>query len=525
MDQNNVRYLGLDLSDRKAAACVMNATGEIVVEATIKLDPVTVAAFVRFHGVTDAVVETGTHSRWVALTLLDLGVGVVMADARRVELVTKNARKSDVNDARILARLLRADPTLLCPVHVRSVAAQAALDVLKMRSTFSAERVRAVNFVRGIAKSRTFHIASGTTGAFPERARLALPADLAASLDPKLRQVEFLTREIIGCDKRIASVANDYPAVEILKTMYGIGVATALMFVLIIDDPARFRSSRDVGAYLGLVPRRDQSGRLDKSLGISKTGNAMLRRQLVNCAMQVCRATAPDSDLKRKAQRILDTGGSKVRKRAAVAIARTMAVVLHRMWVTSTAWEPLQQPAQAPIALPARTTNTFTDAIETPRPPDRPTPISGDCAKQLEASAPPTTSGRRLQHPSSDSTMHRAATPTKSADRSAKGKGVGGESGAKGKPRGPRPKASQGKPPEAASTASELPGPGTGTIARTNDLTCIQEPEEKIPSATADGDRGGPPPKPATRRKIKQGGAPAPACEGHRGEENSSPAP
>ena len=157
-----------------------------------------------------------------------------------------------------------------------------------------------------------------------------------------MEQITSLTERIRQYDRQLEAVSKErYPETELLRQVEGVGPLTGLTFVLTLGDPSRFEESRSVGAYLGLVPARDQSGDSDPQKRISKEGDEMLRRLLVSCAHYILGPFGSDSDLRRHGEKIACRGGKNAKKRAVVAVARKLAVLLHRLWVTAETYEPL----------------------------------------------------------------------------------------------------------------------------------------------------------------------------------------
>ena len=406
-ERSNATYAGLDVGDRNTHICVLDAAGKVVERMVVPTEEGALLSALRPYPLTALTFETGTHSLWLARTVRHLGVEPVVANARKVELITRNHRKSDVNDAYNLARLLRADPELLHPVHVRSEASQRSLTMLKARHALVCMRTKAVNTVRGLVKASGHRVANCTTAAFVARA-VELPAGLRDDLAPMLDMIGQLTERIHAYDKQIEAAGKDIPAVRRLRSVPGVGPVIALGFVLYLDDPLRFPRSRDVGAYLGLCPRHDQSGDIDRTGHISKTGSTWIRSLLVNAAQHLLSRRGKECTLRRWGLSLMERGVN--RRRAAVAVARRLAVLLHRLWVDGVAWDPLR-------GAPAPTSPPSSDGA-----PPQPRPDSDDCAVPVAATPQGATARGRLQRPTSDPTMHRAPEPpTKSADRSKSG--------------------------------------------------------------------------------------------------------
>jgi len=307
--------------------------------------PTTAAGMQRYFGgmvrVTVAM-ETGTHSPWVSRLLSCLGHEVLMAHSRKLRLIYENRRKRDRVDARYLARIARLDPGLLYPVRHRGESAQKDLAVLRSREALVGARTQMVNHMRGAVKSFGGRLPSCSTVSFPKRVRGQVPEPLEGALMPVVDLIVQLTERIKGYDRRIhALIEESYPEAKRLMQVHGVGEITSLAYVLTLEDPGRFERSRTVGAYLGLVPATQSSGESDPQLRITKEGNPFLRRLLVQCAHYILGAFGSDSDLRRHGLRIAERGGKNAKRRAVVAVARKLAVLLHRLWRTGEAYQPL----------------------------------------------------------------------------------------------------------------------------------------------------------------------------------------
>jgi transposase len=346
--KQSIRFvLGIDVSDSQSVLRLLDTeSGEV---RTIR--PVSTRAdamgplFERLESGTRVVVETGVHAGWIARLARSAGHETIVADARRLEAVTKNTRKCDNVDALLLAQLGASSVSLLHPVDVRSAEDQADLSVVRLRDAVVQVRTKLINAVRGTVKTCGVRIRKCDTSDFHEVAATQRPAELAPAVDPLLDAIKALNESIAKHDETIEKLCAKRTETKRLLAVPFVGEITAATFALVIGNPERFRDPRDVGAYLGLVPKRDQSGKTDRQLGISKTGDELLRRLLVQCAHLIMRKNAPDSDLKRHGLRISARGGKNAKKRAAVALARKLAVILLVLWKKDVAYEPLRSQA------------------------------------------------------------------------------------------------------------------------------------------------------------------------------------
>lgn len=340
--------IGFDLGDRSGSLFEISAAGDVSRPASVKLTRETVRACFETKPPAHVVIEVGTHSRWVAAELKALGHTVTVANPWRVKLISQAQRKNDKRDAELLARLGRADRELLSPVEHRGIDAQRDLAALKARDVLVSTRTRLINFARGIVKSFGERLPDCDAAGFVKKARTAVPAELAPELGPVLDALEGVEKAIDAADERIAALAKKDPDVEVVSQPYGVGVLTALTFLRVIEDKKRAKKSRDVAAILGLTPKQDQSGATDRQLGITKAGDALCRRLLVQSAQIILQPRAADSDLKRWGLALAERGGPSGKKRAIIAVARKLAVLMHRLWTTGEDYQPLGYRKQAP---------------------------------------------------------------------------------------------------------------------------------------------------------------------------------
>jgi transposase len=334
--------IGLDLGDRSSWYCVLDERGELQAEGKVSTTAKAMCEAFQRMPRSRIVLETGTHSPWVSRVLSELGHEVIVAHARNVRLIGESRRKDDRLDARTLARLARIDPQLLSPVKHRSAKAQADLTLIRARAGLVRARTALVNTVRSLAKSYGERLRScNVRNMDPEKAE-GLSPELQAALEPLLRSVESLSEGIREYNQRIEALAQQsYPEVALLKQVKGVGTLIALTFLLTLEDPHRFRKSRDVGCYLGLQPGRRNSGQSEPQMHISKEGDPYLRTLLVQGAQHILGPFGPDCDLRRWGLKLAERGGKSGKKRAIIATARKLAVLLHRLWVTGDVYEPL----------------------------------------------------------------------------------------------------------------------------------------------------------------------------------------
>lgn len=336
--------IGLDLGDRYTRYSVLDQqSGEEVGSGRVRTTPAGMERFLENYPRARVVLEVGTHSRWANQVAQDACAEVLVANPRKLSFIYQNDRKSDVVDAAALARVGRLDPKLLSPIQHRSRVAQADLAILRARSGLVSARTKLVNTLRGIVKSFGWRIPPQAANRIGHKTLRFVPEDLQPALGPLLLSIEALTDEIAEYDQRVESLADEtHPDSSCFTQVYGVGKLTAMAYMLTVEDRGRFRSSRTAGAYFGLVPRRDQSGAVEKQLSITKAGDRMVRTLLVQCAHRILASNAPDSDLRRAGERIASRGGRTAKRRAVIAVARKLAVLLHALWRSGEVYEPLK---------------------------------------------------------------------------------------------------------------------------------------------------------------------------------------
>ena len=335
--------IGMDLGDKSSRYCVLNEEGEVVLERGVGSSQKAMRQVFGAIPRCRIAMEVGGHSPWLSRLLEKLGHEVIVANARQVKLISQSSRKNDRLDAQMLARLARVDPQLLRPIRHRSERAQGHLMVIRVRAALVEARTGLVNAARGLAKSMGERLPKCDTDQMREERMEMLPQGLQETLRPLLQEVESLTEKIKQCDVKIEQIARtEYPETSLLRQVSGVGTLIALTFVLTLEDRARFARSRDVGCFVGLRPSQGDSGASKPQLPITKEGDMYLRKMLVQGAHCILSHRGPDTDLKRWGLRLSDRGGKNAKKRAIVAVARKLGVLLHRLWVTGDVYEPLR---------------------------------------------------------------------------------------------------------------------------------------------------------------------------------------
>jgi len=343
---------GLDLGDRTLSLCLCTGEGEVLEQGRVRTTAPSLARRFQAAEPMRIALEVGTHSPWVSRLLRQWGHEVIVANPRKVKLIGNSRRKNDRIDARTLADLASVRPRLLHPVEHISAEAQADRVVLRSRDALVRARSGLISHVRGVVKAQGERVVLCSAEAFANRALASLPPVLVAVLKPTLELLGELNEKIRGYNHQIERLIRErYPQVQRLTQVKGVGPITGLAFVLTLGDPTRFAKSRTVGAYLGLVPALRDSCKSEPQLRISKEGDPYVRRLLVQCAHYILGPFGEDSDLRRMGQRLMVNGGKNARKRARVAVARKLSVLLHRLWVSGLKYQPLYQ-SVAQVSVP-----------------------------------------------------------------------------------------------------------------------------------------------------------------------------
>ena len=523
--------VGVDLGDRKSLGCVY-ALGTVMAWFEFEMTPEGVREAFEGKGYAKVAMEAGAQSGWVTRLLRTLGYAPMVANPRKLKAISANERKSDRNDALLLAKLVGADASLLHPIEHRSEERALALTVLGARDAAVGGRTRLINTIRSMAKGMGHRLKRGSAEGFVHRAA-EVPAALAPAVTGLFAVLGTLNEQIAAYDAQLERMVEEtFPEAQRPKQIRGVGPVTALAFVLTLEDAKRFPNGRTAAAFLGLAPKRDQSGSIDRQLGISKTGSNLVRRLLVHCAQYILGPLGRDCDLRRWGHALAARGGRNGKKRAIVATARRLAVLMFRLWKSGDPWEPLHNVTAAekraapavPVAADTSVSGgaTLQDTLfNVCSDVERPEPaVADDCASFLESAGNRPSRGIDCSAADSlDPSMHRATSgPSSSADRS-----VGNRTTAKTNP--PVKAGAPGRKPKSGPTTTH---------------------------ATADGDRGGPlpgvgvapapgsgatrparPPAPmeapetgpALRSTHRRGGAPAPTRKPSRSGRIPDPAP
>ena len=333
------------MGDRYTHVHALGAGGEVVRERRVRTTTAALGMVLTGLPPSRVVIEAGPRSPWLSRVVAELGHEAVVANPRQVALIARSQRKTDRLDAAWLARLGRFDPELLAPIRHRSERSQHDLAVVRARDALVRSRTLLINHVRGAVKACGAALPSCTAGTFHRKAAEQIPAGLGPALLPLVGAAGELTARIAAADREVETLCAAYPETQALRQVAGVGLITALTFVLTLEAPGRFPKNREVGAYLGLVPRQRDSGEREPQLGISRSGDPHLRRLLVQAAHYILGPFGPDTDLRRWGERYAGTGARNAKKRAVVAVARRLSVLLLALWKSGEVYEPLRHSA------------------------------------------------------------------------------------------------------------------------------------------------------------------------------------
>lgn len=360
--------VGIDIGDRKCDVCVLDPSGEVIEESQIPTKPASMERLFRRLEPCRLAMEVGTHSSWIEEIGHAVGHEVYVANARKLRAIWDNDKKTDRTDARMLAEIVQLKPSLLRPIKQRGQEARINLKLVHARCALVRSRTDLVNHVRGTVKSFGSRFPTCDASVF-HKTTDALPEEVKHILEPLLKHIGEVTALIRGYDKAIDAMAEAEPATKQLQQVKGVGALTALTFVLTVEDPNRFPQSRKIGSYLGLRPRLDESCTIKKQLRITKAGDKYLRSLLVGSAQHILGPFGADTDLRRWGLGLAQTGGKNAKKRAVVAVARKLSVLLLTLWKSGAVYEPLRQAKRRGLDVPAVGMVEVSPTIEAPNQP------------------------------------------------------------------------------------------------------------------------------------------------------------
>lgn len=335
--------VGIDLGSKKSEVCFLDEDGKVVERMSVASNSVALERVFGKLPALEIAIETGGHANWVRRRLEALGHAVTVGDARQIQLIAKTHSKDDKRDARFLAEILLHWRDLLHPVEPRSLETEQNRALLRLRESLVRARVKLINSVRGVMASFGEKLPAVSSAAFARAATRLVPEGLWSEVHPALLTIEMITAEVKFYDKQVLQLCHERYREQTrrLLTIPGVGPLTALTFVLELDgDVHRLRGSRAAGAMVGLRPSRRDSGQSKPELGITKQGNSMLRRYLVQCAQYMLGRHGQDCALKRWGLGLAGTS-KRGKKRAVVATARKLAVLLHTLWRKDVDFDPM----------------------------------------------------------------------------------------------------------------------------------------------------------------------------------------
>lgn len=340
-------YTGLDISMKETAVCIMNEKGAVMKESVVPTDPASIHAFIQESkfSITQVGLESGCLSHWLVKELRELGLPTICVDARHIAAVLATTiNKTDKNDARGIANALRCN--MYKEVHTKSIDSLERSTLLASRRALIEQRTYITNTIRGLLKSYGIRLScSATTNMFIPDIRkkiLELPSMARFGLEELLKCAESLHEQIKNINKVVKKLAQEIDLVQLLQTIPGIGPVTAMNFLMEIDNPFRFQNSRSVGAYVGMTPTQYSSGETHRQGRISKCGSKELRHLLMEAGFVIITRTEKWSKLKAWGMKIMKRSGLK---KAAVAVGRKLAIIMHRMMMTG---EPFRYGDQKP---------------------------------------------------------------------------------------------------------------------------------------------------------------------------------
>lgn len=343
--------IGMDLGDKENVVCVLDISGNVIQSSVIDNCSASILNFFKKYKGATVALEAGTHSPWISRLLISIGCNVLVGNPRKLRAIWESDNKTDGRDAEMLARIARFDPDLLYPIRHKAKQAQIDMTLLHAREALVKNRSNLINHMRGSVKSLGGRLPSCSTESFHKQAAEHMPEELENTFESMLAIIEQLTLEIKAFDKQIELISTErYPETGLLRAIKGVGPLTSLAFILTLEDPTRFKKSRQVGKFLGLTPRQDQSGENDKQLRITKAGSSFLRKLLVNASQYILGPFGEDCNLRRFGLRLASRGGKNAKRRAVVAVARKLSVLLHRLWQNGEIYNPLYKRDSQPLA-------------------------------------------------------------------------------------------------------------------------------------------------------------------------------
>ena len=339
---NTKLYVGLDVSEENIEIFILPSDSEQGKHGSIENSMDALKKFCNKIDEPSSVLvamETGTHSAWMSELLENCGFQVLVGNARKLAAIWKNENKSDRNDAELLARPARNDQKLFAAIRHNPSDIRADLAVVKMREAVSECRTKLINTARGILRSFGIKDKDVTADGFTKGISPLIPKKLRPAFKGVVKEIRAMQLTLKEYDKQISKLCRKYPATDKVRQINGVGDLPSPAFVLLVGAPERFLSGDRVAKYFGLTPKRDQSGEVDKQLGITKCGSKLMRKLLVQAANHVM-GSGPACDLRRTRERIAARGGKIAKRKAKVAVARKVGKLMYRLWLSDEKYDP-----------------------------------------------------------------------------------------------------------------------------------------------------------------------------------------
>lgn len=328
----NNTTIGMDLGNKVHKIIGLNEHGKEVLRCEVENTKAAVEAFFKEHADATIAMETGTCCRWVSKLARLHCHDAIVGNARKLRAIWQSKQKNDWNDAHMIAALARASRELFHPVMLRDDEHHDLYQLIQLRDISVRQRTQTINAIRGMCKAAgDFVRKCDAQGLF--RHLEYIPETQAWKFRPLIERLGAIAENIQQYDWLIQDYADAHfkTQVALLRTIPGVGLITSCMFVALIQDPKNFGNPRDAGCYFGLTAGQDQSGDKDAPMHVTKAGNTQMRKLLVTAANYILRDSSPDSAIKRYGQRICARGGKIARRKAKIAIARKLSVVMMSM--------------------------------------------------------------------------------------------------------------------------------------------------------------------------------------------------
>lgn len=331
-----MNHVAIDVHDEYSQICVMNQAREVLAEAKVPTTRAALNDFFRHRASARVVLEAGPHAHWISEVLVELGHETIVCHARRIRLIAESRNKNDRVDAETLVRLSLSDLELIKPIELRSAKTLDERTIVRTRAAMIDTQKRLRTMLRGIVKPFGLRLPAGKKRALTAAATATLPAHAKAAVDSLLAMLVAVATEIRTLDEKIESIVDAHPATRRLQSVPGIGPLVAIAFVHTIEDPARF-GANDVGPFLGLTPsNRSSAGKKLTAKQSGRPGDPYVRSLLVQSAWTLMNSRS-ESDIARWGRRLAEKVGGK---KAAIAVARKLATLMHHLWLHDEDFRP-----------------------------------------------------------------------------------------------------------------------------------------------------------------------------------------